>query len=55
MRTLILFSGTGSISSIIDGEKVSVDISDKYYTPTHKVDIMNWDYTYYPPGYRYGF
>jgi hypothetical protein len=50
MRLLELFSGTGSVSNALpDWETVSVDITDKLSTPTHKVNILEWDYRIYPP------
>jgi len=54
MKTLELFSGTGSVNRVCKkyGEVVSVDITDKLgHTPTHLVDILQWDYKQYPPGY----
>lgn len=55
MRLLELFSGTGSVGKAAEtlgySEIVSVDISDEHSTPTHLSDIMDWDYTIYPPGY----
>ena len=52
-RVLELFSGTASVSKVLkeiyeNCEIVSVDILPKY-DPTHIVDILNWDYTVYPP------
>ena len=54
MRCLELFSGTGSVGDALRPlgyEVVSVDITDKFHTPTHKTDILTWDYTIYPPGH----
>lgn len=55
MRLLELFSGTGSVGKAAKtlnySEIVSVDISKEHSTPTHLSDIMDWDYTTYPPGY----
>jgi len=54
MRALELFSGTGSVSAVLEKngyEVVSVDICDKFHKPTHLIDIMKWDYSLYPPGY----
>ena len=55
MRVLELFSGTGSISKICDElewECVSVDINNKFSTPTIITDIMTWDYKMdFPTGY----
>lgn len=53
MKLLELFSGSQSIGKVASGlgyEVVSVDICDYNgrYKPTHKVDIMNWDYKIYP-------
>jgi hypothetical protein len=54
MKLLELFSGTGSwnkycLKNNID--VVSVDITDKFHTPTHLVNILEWDYTVYPPDF----
>ena len=54
MRVLELFSGTGSVSKVCEElgyEVVSVDITDKLHKPTHKADILHWDYKVYPPGH----
>jgi hypothetical protein len=54
MRTLELFSGTGSVGKLADkyGEVISIDITDKFgYTPTHLADILTWDYKQYPVGH----
>ena len=54
MKTLELFSGTGSVGKIAElyGETVSVDITNKFgYEPTHLGSILTWDYKQYPPGY----
>lgn len=55
MRVLELFSGTGSVSKVcqeLGYDVVSVDISDKFHTPTIKVDIMTWDYkSAFPKGH----
>jgi len=49
MRILELFAGTGSVAKALQGwEVVSVDITDKWSAPTHKVDILEWDYRAYP-------
>ena len=48
MRLLELFSGTDSIGREFPGEVVSLDITG---TPTHRIDILQWDYTMYPPGH----
>ena len=51
-RLLELFSGTGSVNKVsrqLGYEVVSVDLSDKYHTPTHLVNIMDFDYRQYPP------
>jgi len=51
MRTLELFSGTQSFSTIIEADtKITVDILNKF-NPTHVVDILEWDYTIYPTNY----
>ena len=55
-RLLELFSGTGSWNKYCASrdpsiEVVSVDIEDKFHTPTHLVNILDWDYTIYPPDY----
>ena len=50
MIILELFSGTGSVSNICEKlghTVVSVDICDKFYKPTHCIDILRWDYTQY--------
>jgi site-specific DNA-cytosine methylase len=54
MRVLELFSGTGSVSKVCDElgyEVISVDISDKYSTPTFKCSILDFDYRQYQPGH----
>jgi site-specific DNA-cytosine methylase len=54
MKVLDLFSGTGSIPKGLtpDDECVSVDISDKFHTPTLLIDVMDWDYANaFPVGY----
>jgi site-specific DNA-cytosine methylase len=51
MRLLELFSGTGSVGKVVTEagwEVVSVDICDKYMTPTHKANILEWDHRIYP-------
>ena len=48
MRLLELFSGTDSVGKEFPGEVVSLDIVGR---PTHKTDILQWDYTTYPPGH----
>ena len=48
MRLLELFSGTDSIGKEFPGEVVSLDITG---SPTHRIDILQWDYTMYPPGH----
>jgi len=55
VRTLELFAGTQSFSKGIkrrsaDNEDITVDILDKF-NPTHKADILSWDYKQYPTGY----
>lgn len=54
-RTLEIFAGTQSFSKGIkrrspDNEAITVDILDKF-NPTHKADILSWDYKQYPSGY----
>jgi len=54
MRTLELFSGTGSVHQVAKkyGEVVSVDITNQFgFQPTHHIDIFKWDYKQYPSGY----
>ena len=48
MRLLELFSGTDSVGKEFPGEVVSLDILGR---PTHKTDILEWDYTTYPSGH----
>ena len=48
MRLLELFSGTDSIGREFPGEVVSLDITG---CPTHRINILQWDYTMYPPGH----
>ena len=54
-RLLELFSGTGSVGkewqSLGLGEVVSVDIDGRFGEPTYQVDILEWDYTVFPPGH----
>lgn len=53
MRLLELFSGTGSVRKAVGDqftEIVSIDILQKF-NPTQCCDILQWDYTQYPPGY----
>ncbi len=51
-RVLELFSGTGSVGEAfraLGHEVVSLDITDAGgFTPTHKVDVLRWNYTMYP-------
>lgn len=54
MNVLELFSGTGSVGTTLEMmgyNIISVDISDKFYNPTHKIDILEWDYTIYPKNF----
>jgi len=53
MKTLELFSGTQSFSKGIKrqhGDAVTVDILNKF-KPTIQVNILEWDYKIYAPGY----
>ena len=51
MRLLELFSGTNSVGKQFPGEVVSLDIIGTQ-TPNHIVsDILEWDYTVYPPNH----
>lgn len=53
MRLLELFSGTKSVSKAVEDmydEVISVDILHKF-KPTEVADILDWDYTKYPPGH----
>jgi len=52
-KVLELFKGSGSITTYFsntDYEVISLDIIKKY-NPTICSDIMEWDYTIYPPHY----
>lgn len=54
MNVLELFSGTHSVGNVCKSKGmnvVSLDINDYRgkYPPTIKIDIMEWDYTIYPP------
>jgi len=54
MRILDLFSGTGSVHKVakeMGHEIISLDISNKFSTPTIQVDLMQWDYAKYAPGH----
>tara|TARA_R110002020_G_scaffold181364_2_gene376210 strand:+ start:18805 stop:19500 length:696 start_codon:yes stop_codon:yes gene_type:complete len=56
MRILELFSGTHSVGKVAKEkgyEVVSLDIDDYKgkYVPTHKEDIMTWNYKQYDPDY----
>ena len=56
MRLLELFSGTHSVGKVAEKlgyEIVSLDIDDYKgrFVPTHKEDIMTWDYKQYDPDY----
>jgi len=53
MLILDLFSGTGSVckeANRLGWNVVSVDICDKYSTPTFKTNIMDWNYKIFNPG-----
>ena len=55
MRTLELFSGTQSFSKGVkrydlQADVITVDLLPKF-SPTHCVNIMDWDYKQYPVGY----
>jgi len=51
MRLLELFSGTHSVAKVFsNAEVVSVDLDNKF-NPTHNVNILDFDYKQYPPGY----
>ena len=51
---LELFSGTQSVGKAVEDRYnvISVDINDYKgkHKPTHKVDILKWDYKIYPTG-----
>ena len=50
MRLLELFSGTGSVGNVAKGlgyEVTSLDLK----AASINIDILEWDYTCYPPGY----
>ena len=52
-RVLELFKGTGSVGHVANEygyEVISLD-NEAEFEPTHLVDIMEWDYTVYSPGY----
>ena len=54
MKLLELFSGTQSVGKVatqLGYDVISVDINDYngVYTPTHTVDIMEFDYSQYSP------
>ena len=56
MNALELFSGTQSVGKVLKQKGynvVSVDITDYNgkYCPTHKVNILDFDYTQYPVGH----
>lgn len=54
MNLLELFSGTGSVGNVaskVGYNVISVDICDKLSCPTHKADILKWNYKIYPKGY----
>ncbi len=54
-RLLELFSGTKSVSKAVGtlfDEIISVDVLQEF-EPSVVSDILDWDYTKYPPGYFY--
>ena len=55
MRTLELFAGSQSFTkgikqNIIDAECITVDMSH-HFKPTHQINLLEWNYTIYPPGH----
>ena len=55
MRTLELFAGSQSFTKgikrkYVDAECITVDLSH-HFKPTHQVNLLEWDYTIYPPGH----
>ena len=53
MKLLEMFSGTHSVGKAFKErgyDVISVDISDKF-EPTVVADVLQWDYTVYPPGH----
>lgn len=54
MYALELFSGTGSVGKVLAERGytvISVDLCEKYHTPTHLANILEWDYKQYPVGH----
>ena len=51
MRLLELFSGTGSIGRAFEALGWEVTSLDLEGEPTIKCDILDWDYTAFPPGH----
>jgi len=51
MRLLEIFSGTHSIGKVAEPLGYEVISLDRDMPATIKVDIMDWDYTIYEPGY----
>ena len=51
MRLLELFSGTGSIGRAFEALGWEVTSLDLEGEPTIKCDILDWDYTTFPPGH----
>jgi len=52
-RCLDLFSGTGSVSQVLEGrgyEVTTLDM-DPRFKPKICADVRSWDYQKYPPGY----
>lgn len=56
LRVLDLFSGTGSVSKACadrpeEFDVYSLDITDKFHSPTCKQDILEWDCMQFAPGH----
>jgi hypothetical protein len=53
MRVLEVFKGTGSVGKVFEDagcEVISVDLEARF-NPTHLANVLEWDYTQYPPGH----